>query len=387
MKTKLHLLSLLLIPALLTSCPEKGGSSTSALRVAVCQPESLETVPTLMDSLKHALAENKQAGSAGLEVRVIVSEDEIVTIPAPKVESVMVNLFGPSTPYALQKKLEAHLAAVEERLKAGCPAKPVSLATLKSAPQALYGAEDYVVWALQGDARSVWSGAEKTPKAVVTDAETLAATLDAASTQNLLVLNSSVKAPVVIAAKKPVKKVPVVAKAKAVPVSAPKAPAPQAPMPAAAQGSTVVLNVGAPMRETSASGVSHSQSAIGFDHAELFDTILHDSGMSAPRDKQQIIQDAERLKALREHYEFQVVIISRADKQKGSTKDRNQQLSEQRARICKAMLIEQGVPVHDCVFIGDDAAEGTSERDRGTQIHLLNKKPRGEAKSGNTASR
>ncbi|MCX6855644.1 MAG: hypothetical protein NTV80_12160 [Verrucomicrobia bacterium] len=387
MKTKLHLLSLLILPTLLTSCPEKGGSNAASLHVAICQPENLTDIPPLMDSLKNALTENKQAVSAGLEVSVIVADEDIVTIPAPEMENVMMKLFGSDTPYALGKKLEAHLAAVEESLKAHCPAKPVGLVTLKSAPTTLYGGEDYVVWALHGGAKNLWSGAAKAPKAVVADAEALAATLDAASTRNLLVLNSSVKPPTVIAAKKPMKKAPTVAKDKTLPAAAPKPTAAQAPVPPNTQGSTVVLNVGTSMRETSAPSTPPGLSAVGFDHAELFDTILHDTGVIAPKDKQQLIQDAERIKVLRERFEFQVVIISRADKQKGSTKDRNQELSEQRARICKAILIEQGVPVHDNIFIGDEDAEGISEKDRGTQIHLLNKTPRANAKLGETASR
>jgi hypothetical protein len=224
MKTKTFLTLLSLI--LLTACPDKHGKTTGSaqppLKVAVCQPDKLEAVADLIAALKEPLQKQVWAKQRGLELQIILPDGETVSVPAPAADSFMVKLFGPNTPTARQQKLDAHLAALETKLKAGCSGKAMSLTTLKAVPETLYAAEDFMVWVAGGDAKNPWAGEKKMPTALVTNPATLDATLDEKQAQNLLVLTTSVEMPVAKAVKKPTAKIAQKAKT--------QAPAPQPKM-------------------------------------------------------------------------------------------------------------------------------------------------------------
>ncbi len=118
----------------------------------------------------------------------------------------------------------------------------------------------------------------------------------------------------------------------------------------------------------------------------IFISIPHEVG-SAHIDQEEMILKAGEIKRLRSQFDFLVLLICRADRLKGSTPDRNQQLSELRARVCEAALTELGVPVDKTICIGDALAEGVSDLERGTAIYLVNKTAKPGTEVGKTASR
>ncbi len=258
---------LFLLPLLLlTACPEKGGSGSSAatpsLKVAVCQPDEPEAIPPLISSLTPMLKEQVWTRQRGLELQVVLTDGTTQSVPAPTEKSWMEKLFGPNTPAVREEKLTAHLAALEATLKSGCNNQPMSLTTLKAVPETLYAGETFVAWAANGGGKNPWTQEKQKPTAFVADSPSLNTALNDQQTQNLLVLTSSVPMPVVKAklVKQPTPKVMQKAKKNPAQVAATSKDAPSATPPVVPpQRSTLVFNLADKQRDTNATPPASSQ--------------------------------------------------------------------------------------------------------------------------------
>jgi outer membrane protein OmpA-like peptidoglycan-associated protein len=115
--------------------------------------------------------------------------------------------------------------------------------------------------------------------------------------------------------------------------------------------------------------------------------IRFERGQSTPLNKAELERIVRELRDMKARFEFRVVLTSRADIEKGSTPDRNQELSEQRANVCRAYMLENGISVHQVVCIGSSLAESTAEHERQVIFHVIDKVERKVPDAARTVSR
>lgn len=406
----------LIIALSMTACVDQSARNGSngkpdSATVIVTQPSTPENISTVVDTLRETFTRVAEATNGAQvpnpHLSILTADGKTIEVSAPKVTDA---LFGENTPKARQARLEGHLQALADKLAAGCTPKAVPVQAVKTAVASTKNAAPFQVWAA-GGGLNPWSTKDANPPRFIEDRETFASNLTEAAMQNqhFLILSDATG---VEAAKPKAKPVPAkVAKAQAEPVQPTIKPAPESPpavepkgvgitstetkLATADQtkpphvimqpGGSVIVNVG---RDTDKAvpGVAATRIELP-DGAKLVgEPIRFDQGKATPLNKADLERIARELETLKARFDFRIVLTSRADVEKGSTPNRNQQLSEQRADVCKAFMLEHGIQVHQIICIGDALAESTAEHERQVSFYMIDKTERKIPDAAKTAS-
>jgi outer membrane protein OmpA-like peptidoglycan-associated protein len=400
------------IPACVDHSARSGASGKSdSATVIITQPSTPENIGTVVDTLLESLTRVAEATSGAQvpnpHLSILTADGKTLDVSAPKLES---GFFGENTPKARQARLEGHLKALADKLTAGCTTRVVPVQIVKTAVASAKDGSLCQVWAA-GGGLNPWSTKDTNPPRFIEDRETFAGQLYAAAVQNqhFLILTDAtgveaarpkvMPAPPKVAKAKPAPAKPkptpapvasiapdpkqgeVAAKSPATPTTAPNQPPHMVMQP----GGSVIVNVG---RDDDKAGSPSKAARIELpnDAERIGEPIRFERGQSTPLNKEELERIVRELRNMKARFEFRVVLSSRADIEKGSTPGRNQELSEQRANVCRAYMLENGISVHQVVCIGSSLAESTAEHERQVIFHVIDKVERKVPDVAKTAS-
>jgi hypothetical protein len=341
------ILSLLVVHASLGLADIAAAATTgTTTKVVVCQPAKTDLVPDQMAALKGILAKYASGKGHQLELHICNGAGATEFITTPKLNGVLVSVFGDQTPSACKERLELYLAALEAKLKAGANKSPVPLAAVQKATGQIFTESEWIACSLVGTAHNPWNGSDgaKGPATYLPSATALEEHLAQHPGSSILLLLEPVEAPAPKSEppagsnKLAKKEVP---KKKAKPIKTKQTEKSNSPIPTETPRPRDIRQL-----------IANAE--------KVGDVFYAKTGQYAP-DKAALLKMLEQLNIWKAQGEtLELFLVACADAEPGSTPERNHELSQKRAEAVIAWFLAHGItiPKDNVLSIGDALADG-----------------------------